>query len=301
MRGSTDAAPVAAVVSVYNESEDALERTLESILAQTMQAERVVVVDDGSDRPLQIRDGIRRDVEVVPLSDNVGLAGARNRGARLTSTQYLLFLNCDVVLKPDWLSGAISFIESDSTVGAVSGTIVPVVGREILRSWRLQFLETKSHRAGLRAPTPVTWLVGHAVLVRRSVFEEVGGFDEKYRCAAEDWDISQRIRALGYSLVHVPSLIAESYELASIDRLARKNVRNAGWDIRENGMQRPCAALQPVRRLPATLSIFRLLGLGVARNLVRRRVRLLPVDIAVAVRSTTLVWRASNRSPSESV
>ena len=89
----------------------------------------------------------------------------------------------------------------------------------------------------------MSWLVGHAVLVRRSVYEEVGGFDEKYRCAAEDWDISQRIRALGYSLVHVPSLIAESHELASIDRLARKNVRNAGWDIRENGMQYPCAAL----------------------------------------------------------
>ena len=147
----------------------------------------------------------------------------------------------------------------------------------------------------------MTWLVGQPVLGRRSVVEEVGGFDEKYRCAADDWDISQRIRALGYSLVHGRSLIAGRFALASIDRLARKNVRNIGWDIRENEMQRPCAALEPVRRLPATLSIIRLLGPSVARNLVRRRVRLLPVDVAVAARSTTLVWKASNRSPSESV
>ena len=82
MRPPTDDPSVAAVISVFNESEDALERTLKAILAQTMQAERVVVVDDGSDRPLRIREGIHADVEVVRLAENVGLAGARNRGAR---------------------------------------------------------------------------------------------------------------------------------------------------------------------------------------------------------------------------
>ena len=284
---------VAVVVPVLNESGGLLERTLDGLQNQTRRPDCIVVVDDGSTHPVRIPERLHSDVEILRLPSNIGGAGARNRGARLSDTSYVLFLNCDVVLAPGWLERAVAFMERDPAAGAISGTIVPVAGKAILRAWRLQFIETKSHRARLSGATPVTWLVGHAILVRRSVFDELGGFYEKYRCAGEDWDICQRILEHGYSISHLPDLLAESHEVASVDRLARKSVRNGGWDIRTHGFERPCAAVQPVRPVAATASIVRLLGVRMARNLVRRRIRFLPVDAAVAVRSIVLVWRAA--------
>jgi hypothetical protein len=203
------------------------------------------------------------------------------------------------VLSSTWLDKAIAFMEENPDAGAIGGTILPVKGKKILRDWRLQFVETKSHRVGLTTPTPVTWLVGHAIVMRRSVFDELRGFDEKYRCAGEDWDICQRVLQHGYSVLHLPELVAESYEVASVDRLARKSVRNGGWDIRPHGADRPCAAVKPVRPVAATASIVRLLGSRMARDLVRGRIRFIPVDVAIAIRSTYLVWESARSTRAE--
>jgi cellulose synthase/poly-beta-1,6-N-acetylglucosamine synthase-like glycosyltransferase len=211
----------------------------------------------------------------------------------MTDTTYVLFLNCDVLLDSDWLERAIAFMEEHPNVGAAGGTIIPVVGKKILRDWRLQFVETKVHRSPPTQATAVTWLVGHAILVRRTVYDELGGFAEKYRCAGEDWDFCQRVIEAGYTVAHVPELRAESVEVASLDRLARKSIRNSGWDIRPRGREYPCAAVRQVRIPAASASIIRLLAERCARDLLKRRFRLVPVDFAVAARSFVLIWRHS--------
>ena len=269
-----------------------MERTLRGLLVQEHPVDQLMVVDDASPRPATIPVDLSSGVEIVRLPENLGLSEARNRGALGTTSTYLLFVNCDVVLKPSWLDNGLAFMESNLNAGAVSGRIVPIAGPEVLRDWRLQFIETKSHRSVLTGPTPVTWLVGHTMLVRRTVFDEVGGFDPRFRSAGEDWDFSQRIRSSGYLTFHHPELVAESHELASIENLARKNVRNAGWDLRPRADERVCAAVRPVRPLPATVSLVRTLIQQVGRDLVKRRFRFLPVDLAITARSIVLVWRA---------
>jgi len=284
-------ASIAVVIPILNEVGRLLNKTLEALVVQTRHAERVIVVDDGSEEPVRIPDDLTGAAELRRLPANLGGAGARNRGAQMTETKYVLFLNCDVLLDHRWLERAIVFMESNPEVGAAGGTIQPVVGKKILRDWRLQFVETKVHRSLLTQPTSVTWLVGHAIVVRRSAYDELGGFDEKYRCAGEDWDFCQRLIQAGYAVMHVPELTAESVEAASLDRLARKSIRNSGWDIRARGPEHPCAAVQPVRLIGATASILKLLAERTARDVIRRRFRLVLVDVAVAFRSFVLIWR----------
>lgn len=282
---------LAVVIPTLNERGRLLTRTLDALVSQTRQADRVIVVDDGSADPVSIPERLSSEVELVRLPNNVGGAGARNRGARMVVTDYILFLNCDVLLAPEWLERGVAYMQGNPDVGASGGTIVPVIGKKILRDWRLHFIETKVHRTSMTAPTAVTWLVGHAILVRGSVYDELGGFDEKYRCAGEDWDFCQRVIANGYVVSHVPELQAESVEVASVERLARKSIRNSGWDIRLHGEERPCAAVRPVHLPKASFSIIRLLWERSARNALRGRFRLIPVDAAVAGRSFVLILR----------
>ena len=168
----------AAVVPVFDETGGSLARTVEGLASQTAAPEEIVVVDDASARPLTMPG-----VDVLRLPQNSGLSQARNEGAANTDAAYLLFVNCDVVLTPDWLERGLAYLNEHPETGAVGGRIVPVEGPQVLRDWRLQHIEPKVHRSPPAGPTPVSWLVGHALLVRRDVFDEVGGFDPRFRTA----------------------------------------------------------------------------------------------------------------------
>jgi hypothetical protein len=121
----------------------------------------------------------------------------------------------------------------------------------------------------------------------------VSGFDERFRSAGEDWDFSQRVLAVGRGVFHLPALVAESHERASVEGLARKTVRNAGCDLRNTEPELRCSALRRMRPLNATPSMLRLLLERMARDVLKRRWHLLPVDLVIGGRSLLLVWTAS--------
>jgi N-acetylglucosaminyl-diphospho-decaprenol L-rhamnosyltransferase len=284
---------VAAIVPVFGESGGSLARTLAGLLLQTTPLDQILVVDDGSPTPASIPAELRSQVEILRLNRNCGLARARNSGADLCTAKYLLFVNCDVVLKPDWAETAVTFMEAHGAAGAVSGPIVPVIGPPLLREWRLQCIESKVHRSRLTEPQSVSWLVGHVILVRRSAFDDVNGFDPRFRLAGEDWDFSQRLLSRGHAVFHVPTLVAESFEAASVEGLARKNVRNAGWDISGRQTDLRCAAIRPVQPITATASLLRLCIGRMVRHVLKCRLRLLSVELTITFRSLVLVWHAA--------
>lgn len=286
-----DRSTVTAVIPVFNESGGSLKRTLAGVRGQSRPPERVIVVDDASDRPATLEQG-GESVEALRLSINGGVSNARNAGARLAGSDYILFVNCDVVLTPDWLERAAGFLDGHPDVGLVSGVIRPVVGPRILREWRLQVLEPKVHRSNLSAPTRVTWVVGHALLVRRDVFDAIGGFDRRFRVSAEDWDFSQRVRAAGRSVVHLPHVVAESYEPASVETLARKRIRNAGWALTTSDEKHLCAATRQLRPVATAASIAWLGAIQMARNFLKARIRFVGVDAVVTLHAIVLVWKA---------
>jgi len=218
-----DARPSLDIVIVNWNSGGQLRACLDSI-ASTRPAEldlqRVVVVDNGSS------DGSAADLSVpgIPLElvqnqENQGFAAACNQGARGSRARYLLFLNPDTVLLPRSLSGPVAFLDAPGSedVGICGIQLVDESG-EIARSCSrfpttVMFL---SKMLGLDAILPpalsrqpmtewdhaadrdVDQVIGAFFLVRRDLFESIGGFDERFFVYFEEVDFSLRAAALGF-------------------------------------------------------------------------------------------------------
>ena len=196
-------------------------------VAETAPEAEILVVDNASG------DAIGQDLaRLVPSarllqeSSNRGYGAACNRGARESARAYLLFLNSDAVVRPGAVERLLSALESEPRAAAAGPRLTHPDGslqasiRRLPTPWRI-FCESSglAFLAGGREPFSghaatrqdhtvarrVEALMGAALLVRRSAFDEVGGFDEGFFLYAEETDLMARWRSRGWSVLYVPS------------------------------------------------------------------------------------------------
>ena len=174
-----------------------------SALAQTDADIRVVVVNDGSTDGTTPRacDALLEtfDPELVRVihQDNTGLPGARNRGARDADTDYLVFLDADDTIAPDFVSKLAAAI---ADAAPDSDRVSHAYCQETLTdrahgTWRVP--EWDAELLLITNLHPVT------CLVRRHAFEAVGGFDATMTDGYEDWEFWVRLSDHGYRGVRV--------------------------------------------------------------------------------------------------
>lgn len=183
---------VSAIIPTFNRRELVV-RAIESILAQTRPVDEIVVVDDGStDGTGSALAGMFGDRLRYVWQPNAGVSAARNHGMSLARGRYFALLDSD----DEWLPGktALQFdwLEARPDFGMVLCDVARVDGehrdvdvfhrRDVIREdgWVLRWI--------LQNPS----LVPASVMIRREVFEDVGGFDESLR-TAEDVDFHLRI------------------------------------------------------------------------------------------------------------
>ncbi|GMV26212.1 MAG: hypothetical protein AMXMBFR58_22430 [Phycisphaerae bacterium] len=172
---------------------------VESALAQDFAGIGVVIVDDGSTDGTTpgLCDSLASDRVRVIHQPNAGPAAARNRGAREATSEYLVFLDADDTIHPTFISKLVRAIET----AAASGVKVShAYCQEVLTdkaegTWRVPEWD----------PTllMVTNLHPITTVIRRSCFEEVGGFEESLGGNYEDWDLWLRLSFAGYRGVRV--------------------------------------------------------------------------------------------------
>jgi glycosyltransferase involved in cell wall biosynthesis len=179
------AALVSVVMPVYN-GERYLGEALASVRAQGHAAVEIVVVDDGStDRSVAIAREAGPGVRLVPQPHG-GLPTARSRGVQEARGAYVGFLDCDDVWTGDRLAVQLGILEGHPEVGIVLG--------HTRRMWSASDSgETRMTEAELA-------LNLGAALIRRSVFDAVGLFDEAIS-HSHDWDWFMRAREQGIVLV----------------------------------------------------------------------------------------------------
>ncbi|HEX6846124.1 MAG TPA: glycosyltransferase family 2 protein [Chitinophagaceae bacterium] len=151
---------------------------------------------------------------------NVGFAKACNQGFKISSGNYVLFLNPDTILSETCLKDCISFFESHSDAGAAGVRMLDDKGRFLKESkrglpspsasfYKLFGLSAvfpgsktfgKYHQGHLpeNENNPVEVLSGAFMMVRRNVLEKVKGFDESFFMYGEDIDLSLRITGSGF-------------------------------------------------------------------------------------------------------
>lgn len=200
----TDRPAVAVVIVNYNRR-DWLADCLRSVLAQSVQADEVIVVDngstDGSAEMAQENFGDR--VKLVRLDENRGFAGGNNAGAQASAAQWLALLNNDAAADPDWLSWMLA--EARPGVGMIACRILRAEDRDLLDNLGVGLwpdgmsrgerrLERDDGSSGAAALLPS----GCAMMIRREAFEAAGGFDEDFFCYSEDTDLGLKARLLGW-------------------------------------------------------------------------------------------------------
>jgi GT2 family glycosyltransferase len=189
---------ISIVVPVYNNARDLYE-CLSALRASPCPGSEIIVVDDASNddtSSLATQMGAR----VLRLSKNSGPAAARNHGARHAQGEMLFFIDADVVIKPGTVGRVLKFLQENSDVAAVFGSYDASPRARGMVSQYRNLLHHFVHQNG--NPEASTFWAGCGA-IRRSVFDAVGGFDEKRfpRSSIEDIELGYRVRQAGYRIL----------------------------------------------------------------------------------------------------
>jgi len=172
---------VTVIIPCYNDG-DFIEQALDSILNQTLKAEKVIIIDDGSDRKTRkILEGIHiNDVEII-FQENKGVSNARNTGIKLSKTDYILNLDADDYFEPTFIEKAVRVLNSNSTIGVV-GSLVKVLKKNSIESEIIKPLGGKVKDFIVKNNG-----LGNSMF-RKKCWEEVSGYDENMINGFEDWE-----------------------------------------------------------------------------------------------------------------
>ena len=197
------AALVSVIIPCYKQA-DFLPGALESALAQTHCETEIIVVDDGS--PDNVFEVVSRYPTVKCVQQqNQGLAAARNAGFRVSTGDYVLFLDADDRFMPDAAAAHLSCFAKHPEAGFVVGDIDNIsLDGSYLGSPRFPLLEGSVYEDVLKVNHVANSI---AVMWRRSVFEQLGGF--RPSCSpAEDIELLLRAARL-FQTAHHRATVAQ--------------------------------------------------------------------------------------------
>lgn len=216
--------PLVSVVIPHWNGIEILTECLESLQQSSYPKIEIIVADNAStDGSPEWVKANHPQVKLIQSKENRGYAGGCNQGAEAAAGYYLLFLNNDTVHQPDWLEPLVSTLEQNRNVAAVQPKILNYFEKELFDyaggsgghmdllcfpfvRGRL-FMTREQDRGQYDNETDIFWASGTAFLVRRSVFEEVGGFDETFFAHQEEIDLQWRIHLTGQEVAVNPASV----------------------------------------------------------------------------------------------
>ena len=205
---------VAAVVGNWN-GERFLADCIETLRAQSLAPAEVVVVD-GSSTDGSVRQAQRLGAQVVERP-NLGLGHLYNVGVATTTAEYVFLANNDIALDSGCLAQLTQALDDDPSAFAADARQLDWAGERTIhaRTTLTRGRMLREYLPGLHLDpnvpadtvTPTVCANGAAMLVRRSMFEELGGFDETFFMEWEDLDLCWRGWLRGWSTLYVPGAV----------------------------------------------------------------------------------------------
>ena len=238
-RMADDGFSVSVVIPCYNHG-DFVAGAIESVLSQPVRLEKIVVVDDGStDQTPQV---VRRFAPAVQYirQDNAGASAARNRGVREVTSEWVGFLDADDRWLEGMLAAQLSVLAAHLRLDAlISDFRVETPDGQAVNRADDRHQLGKTTVQWSRHMHPEVWIAedrlvegmlidflgapcNSTYLVRRSVWESLGGLDEAYH-TSEDLDLSLRFAKEGRRLGYLP--VPTALRLAVPNSLCRDNPR----------------------------------------------------------------------------
>ncbi len=198
-------------------------RCVKSLKATGQKDLEVILVDNDTVSVPELPPWVR----LLRMEENAGFAKAQNRGAEASTGDLIVILNPDTTLKEEFFDKVEAFFEGHADAGLMgprlldfSGEVQLSARREVTMITgllgRTSFLtrlfpESSLVRSQFPAinesvPAPVDWVSGACMVIRREVFESLGGFDERFFMYFEDADLCRRVREAGWRVYHAPGI-----------------------------------------------------------------------------------------------
>jgi GT2 family glycosyltransferase len=234
-----DSRSVAIAIVTYNSSRF-IRQCLQYVFAQEYERLEVIVIDNASSdgtpgilREMEAALQTKRPLRVVYNRENTGFAGGQNQAIALSNADWLLTLNPDVRLSPNFINTLVAAGEADPAAGSICGKLL-TMGTDFAPPVRplfdstgifftpnLRHLDRGSQELDLgqyEQPEYVFGATGAACLYRRAMIEDLSldgeFFDNDFFAYREDADVAWRAQLLGWKCLYIPSAVA--YHVRSV-------------------------------------------------------------------------------------
>ncbi|MDE6250278.1 MAG: glycosyltransferase [Alphaproteobacteria bacterium] len=179
---------VSVIIPCYNQAQY-LNESIDSVLASTMQDFEIIVVNDGSTdlESQKILHNMKKPKTTIIHQENMGLVGARNTAIKHAHGKYILPLDSDDKISPDFLEKASDYLDQNPDAGIVGG--------------QTEFFGTKSGIWDMGTYSYLQMLRVNILvcshMFRRDDWETVGGYNPNMKYGLEDWNFWLDILSLG--------------------------------------------------------------------------------------------------------
>lgn len=239
----------------------------------------LIVVDNGSnDGSEKLPSTFKKthDFKLITNQSNRGFAEANNQGYQKATGKYILLLNNDTRVMPDFLTKLVSRMENDSTLGVVQPKILIMDQPDHLDNagsflTRIGFLHhwgfMKKDEPEFNREREIFSAKGACMLIRKKVIEKVGLFDQDYFAYFEESDFCWRVWLLGYKVLYYPQAVIYHKVGFTIKRL---NVVKINYHYYKN---RICSLAKNLdgQSLALTMSLHLTISLGIVALFLLRR------------------------------
>jgi GT2 family glycosyltransferase len=171
-------------------------------------------------------------VKVIPLDRNYGFAEGNDRAAQQAGGEWVGFLNNDMWVKPSWLNDMLSALTEQPSAACIASRIVNWDGSALDfvgggmnfmgQAFQLDYGKPESKHDRFRR---LLFACGGAMLIRRELFLEVGGFDPDYFAFFEDVDLGWRLNVLGHDVWYTPRATAYHRHHSTARRIQPQKLR----------------------------------------------------------------------------
>ena len=214
-----------AVVILNWNTEDFLRKFLPGLLhsvAMVKDAEVIVADNDSCDDSMLVMQDVFPQVRTIQIEKNLGFTGGYNRAFKEIDCEYFVLINSDIEVTENWLQPLVDWMDTHPDCGAcapklhswqdrdkfeyagAAGGYIDKFGYPFCRGRIMKRLETD--RGQYDTATDVFWATGACLMVRSSVYEELGGLDDRFFAHMEEIDLCWRMQLKGWKV----SIVSES-------------------------------------------------------------------------------------------